>query len=256
MDIPCTSTVFPWLVKHAQWLINKYLIHSDGKTSWERRWGRPYDRGICDLLEAIYFRINGRLAKADAAWKLGLWVGKDTESDEHLVLTEEGAFKTRSIRRLPLADQQNKDLAGKVTGLPWSHKNNLGSGDADTFILPPRKLAHASDHDQAPKEDEHREDTLPAEEQEVGGDTFDDAEPVTPRTRPRESDELAEDFGTPSRRRLNRMNFGSPKREASEAQLLDIEEARSKALRVSCVIENDLFEESLNHVNTFICIFD
>ena len=47
--------------------------------------------------------------------------------------------------------------------------------------------------------------------------------------------------------------MGSPKREASEAELLNIEEARSKALRVSCVVETDLFEKSLNHVNTFIC---
>ena len=84
------------------------MIHSDGKTSWERTWGRPYDRGICNFLEAVHFRLNGRLAKADAAWKLGLWVGKDTESDEHLVLTEEGAFKTRSIRRRHLLINRTK----------------------------------------------------------------------------------------------------------------------------------------------------
>ena len=46
LDIPCNSTVFPLVVKRAQWLINRYLIHSDGKISWERRWSKPYDRNL------------------------------------------------------------------------------------------------------------------------------------------------------------------------------------------------------------------
>jgi hypothetical protein len=60
LDIPCNSTVFPWVVKHAQWLINRYLIHSDGKTSWERRWNKPYDRGICNFLPIVETWTLGR----------------------------------------------------------------------------------------------------------------------------------------------------------------------------------------------------
>ena len=28
-----------WIVKHAAWIHNRYQLHTDGKTSYERRWG-------------------------------------------------------------------------------------------------------------------------------------------------------------------------------------------------------------------------
>ena len=34
--------ITPWLVLHAAWLLNRYVVHEDGKTSYERRWNtRP-----------------------------------------------------------------------------------------------------------------------------------------------------------------------------------------------------------------------
>ena len=41
--IDSNSALYPWAVKHAQWLINRYLVHSDGFTSYFRRWNRNYD---------------------------------------------------------------------------------------------------------------------------------------------------------------------------------------------------------------------
>ena len=33
IEITSDSPLYPWAVKHAQWLLNRYLVHSDGFTS-------------------------------------------------------------------------------------------------------------------------------------------------------------------------------------------------------------------------------
>ena len=32
-----------WIVKHAAWIHNRYQLHTDGRTSYERRWGNNYN---------------------------------------------------------------------------------------------------------------------------------------------------------------------------------------------------------------------
>ena len=47
LKLTSESPVFTWCVKHAQWLINRYLIGSDGKTAYSRRWSREYNGSLC-----------------------------------------------------------------------------------------------------------------------------------------------------------------------------------------------------------------
>ena len=30
--------IMPWIVRHATWLLNRYAMHNDGQTSYQRRW--------------------------------------------------------------------------------------------------------------------------------------------------------------------------------------------------------------------------
>ena len=36
-DIQVHHPIVPWIVKHASWLLNRYLVHDDGLTSYQRR---------------------------------------------------------------------------------------------------------------------------------------------------------------------------------------------------------------------------
>ena len=51
-----------WLIKHAQWLLNRYLVKSDGRAPYEKRWGRQFTSAICSFGETCAFRKPG-LAK-------------------------------------------------------------------------------------------------------------------------------------------------------------------------------------------------
>ena len=51
----------PWIVRHAAWAVNRYVIHPDGYTSFDRRWGRNYERAICEFGEHYFtFHNNTR----------------------------------------------------------------------------------------------------------------------------------------------------------------------------------------------------
>ena len=68
--------LLPWMVRHAAWILNRYLVHSDGLTSYQRRWERSYKHAICEFGERILYRTPAkRLPKGDLALQKGVWLG-------------------------------------------------------------------------------------------------------------------------------------------------------------------------------------
>ena len=109
-EVPVTSPLFPWLVKHAQFLLNNFSVSTDGQTPYERRWDRKYTSAVCRFGEVVLFRLPGRVPKAEPAWEHALWLGRESTSDMHVVGNANGVFKTRSVRRLPAENQVSKEL--------------------------------------------------------------------------------------------------------------------------------------------------
>ena len=101
VDVDVTSPLMTWIVKHASWLHNRYQLHSDGKTSYERRWGNNYVKPTCEFAETIRFKYSaGANTKAAIDWDHGIWQGRCTQSDEHYVATKNNVYRTRSVKRL------------------------------------------------------------------------------------------------------------------------------------------------------------
>ena len=48
ITLSVTSPLYPWVVRHAQWLVNRYLQKFDGLTSYEKRWGNKYVGSLCN----------------------------------------------------------------------------------------------------------------------------------------------------------------------------------------------------------------
>ena len=51
--------------------------------------------------EVVRWKTRGLQAKLAERWPLGVWVGKTTIDDEHIVLTPEGVRTSRAVQRLP-----------------------------------------------------------------------------------------------------------------------------------------------------------
>ena len=115
-----THPLMTWLVKHATWLYNRYQLHGDGKTSYERRWGRSYQRPIVTFAETVAFKYAATTKnKTTPDWDYGIWLGKCTQSDEHYVSTAQAVYRSRSIRRLPPSNRYDRELFITIETTPW-----------------------------------------------------------------------------------------------------------------------------------------
>ena len=172
-------------MKHAQFILNRFLTHPDGNASYLRRWGKNYTSTLCEFGETVLFRMPGPLKeKGDTAWHIGIWLGRDTEADEHVVFTSQvGIHKVKTIKRQVPSKQWNRELFLKLNSTPWDPKakNEIDA----TFVLPPNLTVTGRVREPPGLERNEREyePSLPGEEQrlpETPDDLLEDLEPMPP----------------------------------------------------------------------------
>ena len=139
VKVSSESSLFMWSVKHAQWLINRYMIGADGKTAYSRRWNREYNGSRCMFGELIDIKVpvsgRVRVPKAGSQWFSGVYLGKDTEADEVVLGNANGVFKVRTVKRRSPSQQWNASYVIKMTSTPWQPR---GDGvESTAFVMPP-----------------------------------------------------------------------------------------------------------------------
>eukprot|EP00439_Symbiodinium_sp_Y106_P043798 s1674_g5.t1 len=156
VDRSVHSALFTWLVRHAQWLVNRYLCNAEGTTAFERRWHKKYAGFICRFGETVLFRKSH-----PAAFVPGVWLGKDTESDQPFVAADgSGVFKTRSVKRHLPSRQADLALLQSVTARPWDPTGS--KAETDTFVFPQAKRSEeATAVDPSNFEEQQQQSTEP-----------------------------------------------------------------------------------------------
>ena len=136
LTITTDHPLMPWLVRHSAWLVSRYLVHSaDRRTSYFRRWEREYNSHVCQFGEAIHFKRNQpahMVQKLELHWNPGIWLGRCTGSNEHIVGTSSRVYKTRSVRRMPESRHWQTELLQSVKGTPSAPR---GDGREDPSFL-------------------------------------------------------------------------------------------------------------------------
>ena len=120
--------VWPWLVRHAGWLLERYHVKGNKQTTFEDCFGKPYQGEVKKFGKAALFRLvvspSGRVrsemwqCRADARFVRSKWLGKTTESDEHLFATDTGVYTTRTVTRVPDTEPRRADLVKSLQGTP------------------------------------------------------------------------------------------------------------------------------------------
>ena len=140
------NVLLPWMVRHSAWLLNRFLIHSDGLTSYQRALGKSYSNAICSFGEVVQCKHTPAVSKFESCWFKGIWIGRCTETDESMVLTPSGVQRSRTIKRVPLEEQKDFTILQNVKGLPWDPKQS-GSYDPSFTLplrfIPPQITTHA-----------------------------------------------------------------------------------------------------------------
>ena len=88
----------PWMLRHAAWLINRYSVHSDGHTSYQRRWERDYKHAICEFGETVLYKVPAKqLNEGAVALRKAIWLGVDEGNGESFVGTTEGVIMDQGL---------------------------------------------------------------------------------------------------------------------------------------------------------------
>ena len=130
---------YPWVMRHAGFLYNRFSVNPRGATSYELMHGRAFRGQLVPLGEQVlYYRPSKH--RGDLQWCRSTWLGVHERNGAHLIGTAEGIHETRSIRRLPEEQQWDATALLGMKGLPWSYmgrgkrKRPLYTGAAATRV--------------------------------------------------------------------------------------------------------------------------
>ena len=115
------SIILPWLVRHAAYVLNRYIKRDDGRSAWARLRGKECDSPLAQIGETVDFKIvRGEMAKLEPRWAVGTFLGRTDESDEVIVGTAAGIEFARSFRRRAANKQWERDAFTTLIGVPWN----------------------------------------------------------------------------------------------------------------------------------------
>ena len=145
-DINCEQPLMPWLVRRSNYLLNRYLIHNDGNTSFYRRWGKEHKTPICIFAETVQYmaqtaktmpKLEQRFFKSKAA---GL---ARTATNEHIIGIANRVVRAQTIRRMVRPDNFDKQLLDIINSYPWTPISTAPTGVMPLAISAPKPSATA-----------------------------------------------------------------------------------------------------------------
>jgi hypothetical protein len=87
-----------------------------------------------ELAEKVHYRLHGKhnITKGHPSYQTGLWLGRDTESGEHIIATKYSVVNARSIRRYSTDERFDLQLLKSLKAVPWDIR---GTGTFDPSFI-------------------------------------------------------------------------------------------------------------------------
>ena len=152
-------------VRHAGWLHDRYHVRQDSHlTAYHARRGKPYDGQITKFGASVLYMMPAKKSdkpkRLEHHWSYGVWVGKTEDSQEHIVLTSDGARIARTVRVLDEVVAKEKVMWLHVCGVPYHpRKASHPDGKKMRKVQPvPILLPQAVQPDSENQTSEHHED--------------------------------------------------------------------------------------------------
>jgi hypothetical protein len=121
---PSTHPILAWLIEHVSDLITKYLQGADGRTAYERLYGKRVHEEALEFGERIQWRkrrAQDSNVVLDARWADGIWLGRRWGTCHNRVSLNREVFEVRAVQRRPAAERWNLEELEKVLALPWQN---------------------------------------------------------------------------------------------------------------------------------------
>ena len=112
MRLRADHPVMPWVIKHAASLINICKVGEDGRTAWETRKGKKFNRQLPEIGGRVWFlrALSEGKEKLDTRWEDGVFACVREESGEIYVMSAQGVRKVRSYKRRPEGEMESRRI--------------------------------------------------------------------------------------------------------------------------------------------------
>jgi hypothetical protein len=134
---PSGHPVLAWLVEHVTDVISKHMVGVDGKTGYERLFGRPSREEGLEFGELLHWRHRATKdmnVVLDARWSTGVWLGRSWGGIVHQVYANGKMHAVRGVQRQPRDDRWRKEALEAVSALPW---DRAPAAEGEVIVLPP-----------------------------------------------------------------------------------------------------------------------
>ena len=124
--LPPSHPIFDWLVRHAAWVHERFRqSRHDGRSAFARHLLREYPSQVVPFGETVIFRDTGPIkSKLRSNWNFGIWLGRDSQDDMHIVGTRQGIVKARSVKRTIPSERYDQQLLLQMKGRPYDIKGD------------------------------------------------------------------------------------------------------------------------------------
>lgn len=107
-------------------MLTRFAVKKGGLTAFRRLRGREYKGLLVEPMECVLFRKQGHNpCKLGARWDKGVWFGKKSDTDEHIIGTPLGQVLARTFARRPDSRRWQFELLSPVVCTPWEPKASL-----------------------------------------------------------------------------------------------------------------------------------
>ena len=121
VKVGAKSLVLPWVVRHAGFVLTRYALKTDGRSSWARLRGKEYASALASIGETVDYKlVRPTQGKLEPRWCSGIFLGRRDESDEVIIGTPRGVEFARSFRKKPEEQQWSKEEYTTFLGVPWN----------------------------------------------------------------------------------------------------------------------------------------
>ena len=118
------SVALAWLVEHSCVVYNRCTVCSDGRTPWQRAYGKAASLPLVPFGEKVLYKklkaTGDKKNSLEPRFSYGIYLGSRPKSGEHYIGIEEGVIRCRDVRRLAEDKRYDVEMLEKIKGTPWS----------------------------------------------------------------------------------------------------------------------------------------
>jgi hypothetical protein len=123
-QIPSAHPILTWMVEYVGDILTKYLRGNDGKTGYQRLYGKSSNEEEFEFGERVMFRPKPRKDMnviLDGRWLPGVWLGRNWGSITHRIAVDSRlVVESRAVRRVPLEERWSIDNIQHLVSTTWN----------------------------------------------------------------------------------------------------------------------------------------